>query len=36
MWGYFFIDVLFAVALAAVGAIWSEPLLDGSIQWLPV
>ena len=32
--GIFFIVVLFAVAMAAAGAIWSEQLPDGGVQWL--
>ena len=34
--GTFLIDVLFAVTLAAAGAIWSKKLPDGGVQWLPV
>ena len=33
--GTFFIVVLFAVDMAAVGAIWSKQLPDGGVQWLP-
>ncbi len=32
--GQFVVVVLFAVALAAAGVIWSKLLPDGGIQWL--
>ncbi len=35
LFGTFFVAVLFAVALAAAGAIWSKYLPNGSVQWLP-